>query len=144
MTTSVAPKPAPTPRRRTLPESNMRLGERMHSAGVLTAEEIEAALHQQSSRGAQFGEALLELGFVDEDTLLRFLGAQMQIPAVRLREGLVDPAVVRLIPRAKAEALDAIAMFKLRDMLVVAMAEPQNLQHLDELERVTNLQVRSV
>ena len=144
MTTVTAPQPISNTVRRRTAEPPMRLGERLFSAGLLTAEEIEAALNQQASRNTHFGETLLELGFIDEDTLVRFLGAQLHLPAVRLREGLVDPAVVRLIPRAKAEASDAIAMFKIRDVLVVALAEPENLRILDDLERITGLKIRPV
>ena len=129
---------------RPAPEQNLPLGERMFRAGVLTADELEAALNKHSDNKLQFGEALLELGFVDEDTLLRFLGSQLRLSTVRLREGMVDPAVVRVLPRTKAEALCAIAMFKVRDTLSVAMAEPCDLQQIDEIERITGLRVRPV
>ncbi len=43
-----------------------------------------------------------------------------------------------------AERLDAIALFKVRDTLCVAMADPQNLEQLDEIERITGLHVRPV
>jgi len=130
--------------RRSLPEQTLPLGEQLVRAGVLTPHELEAALSQHSSKQLQLGEMLLELGFVEEDTLLQFLSQQVQLPAVRLRDGLVDPAVVRLLPRAKAEALCALAMFKVRGILSVAMAEPQNLQHIDEIERLTGWQVNPV
>lgn len=132
------------PAARLAPERNMPLGERLYRAGVLTAEELEAALNQHVDKKLQFGETLLELGFVDEDTLLRFLGAQMQVCAVRIREGMVDPSVVRLLPRPKAEALCAIAMFRVRKTLTVAMAEPRDLQQIDEIERITGLRVHPV
>jgi type IV pilus assembly protein PilB len=130
--------------RRPLPEQTLPLGEQLVRAGVLTPNELEAALNQHSSKRLQLGEMLLELGFVDEDTLLQFLSQQVQTPAVRLRDGLVDPTVVRLIPRAKAEALSVLAMFKVRGVLSVAMAEPKNLQQIDEIERVTGLRVNPV
>lgn len=128
----------------TAPAPYMPLGERLYRAGVLTAEELEAALGQHADKKMQFGETLLELGFVDEDTLLRFLGAQIDLHAVRIREGMVDPVVVRLLPRHKAEALCVIAMFTVRNTLTVAMAEPRNLQQIDEIERITKLRVRPV
>ncbi len=110
-----------------------------------TAEELEAALDRHVNKKLQLGETLLELGFVDEETLLRFLGAQLQVPRCAIREGMVDPKAVRLIPRHKAEALCAIAMFKVRGTLSVAMVEPRNLQHIDEIERFkTGLTVRPV
>ncbi len=129
---------------RRVPEQSVPLGERMFRAGVLTAEELEAALNQHSSKNIQLGETLLELGFVDEDTLLRFLRSQIHLPSARLREGMIDPAVVRLLPRNKAEALCAVVMFQVRGTLSVAMAEPKDLHKIDELERLTGLRVRPV
>lgn len=128
------------------PASDVRLplGEYLISAGVLTPDELEAALSQRLAKRLQLGEMLLELGFVEEQTLLRYLGQQLRVPTVRLRDGLVDPQVVRLLPRAKAEACCALAMFRVRGALSVAMAEPANLEQVDELERITGLRIRPV
>jgi type IV pilus assembly protein PilB len=142
--TLIAPASFAPDQLRHVPEKALPLGERLIRAGVLTSDELEAALSQRSSKKVQLGETLLELGFVDEETLLRFLGPQMGVPAVRLRDGLIDPAVVKLLPRHKAEALCAVAMFKVRDTLSVALAEPRNLQHVDELERIAGCRVRPV
>ncbi|QEG43480.1 GspE/PulE family protein [Roseimaritima ulvae] len=122
-------------------QSSVPLGERLIEAGVLTSDELSAALSQHSRKNAKLGETLLELGFVDEATLLRVLGQQCGVPAVRLRDGLVDPAVVRLLPRNKAQQLCALVMFRVHDTLTVAMADPRNLRHTDEIERLTGLRV---
>lgn len=127
------PLPAPVP-----------LGEHLVQAGLLTGSDLQEALQQHSSKNSQLGETLLEMGFVEEDTLLLFLGQQLGVPAVRLRSGLVDPTVVRLIPRTKAEAFSALALFRVRGRLTVAMAEPANLRQLDELERITGMPIRPV
>jgi len=127
------PLPAPVP-----------LGENLVQAGLLTVSDLQEALHQHSSKNCQLGEALLEMGFVDEDTLLLFLGQQLGVQAVRLRSGLVDPTVVRFIPRAKAEEFSALALFYVGGRLTVAMAEPSNLRQLDELERVTKKRIRPI
>jgi len=120
------------------------LGENLVQAGLLTGSDLQEALQQHSSNNCQLGETLLEMGFVDEETLLLFLGQQLGVQAVRLRSGLVDPSVVRFIPRAKAEAFSALALFYVGGRLTVAMAEPSNLRQLDELERVTKKQIRPV
>jgi type IV pilus assembly protein PilB len=127
------PLPAPVP-----------LGENLVQAGLLTGSDLQEALHQHSNKNCQLGETLLEMGFVDEDTLLLFLGQQLGVQSVRLRSGLVDPSVVRYIPRAKAEAFSALALFCVGGRLTVAMAEPSNLRQLDELERVTKKPIRPV
>ena len=120
------------------------LGEQLLAAGVINSDQLEEALRRQHDMGLKLGETLIQLGFVTEDEILPYVGRRLNIPAVRLRDGMVDPFVVRLIPRERAEALDALALFKVRDTLSVAMAEPQDLQQIDELERVTNLRVRAV
>jgi len=120
------------------------LGENLVQAGLLKSGDLEAALAQHSSRQSQLGETLLEMGFVEEDTLLLFLGQQLAVPSVRLRSGLVDPKVVRKIPRSKADAFSALALFCVRGRLTVAMAEPNNLRQLDELERITGMPIRPV
>ena len=120
------------------------LGERLIQAGLLTAEELEAALKEQSNKQLRLGEALIELGFIEEAELLPFMQRQLSVPAIQLRDGLIDPAVVNLLPRPKAEELCALLMFKVRDRVTVAMAEPQNLQQIDELERILKLEVRAV
>jgi len=66
------------------------------------------------------------------------------VPTVRLRDGLIDPRYVELIPHATAEAMHTVAMFKVRDTLTVAMADPQNLRGIDELERITGSRIRPV
>ncbi len=120
------------------------LGERLLRAGLINDEQLRTALRRQTSAGGRLGEVLIQLGFVDEDSLLPFIEEQLRVPVVKLREGLIDPAVVRLIPRVKAEQIHALALFKVRGELTVAMAEPQNLQQLDDLERLTGLRVRPV
>ncbi|HUG89651.1 MAG TPA: ATPase, T2SS/T4P/T4SS family [Planctomycetaceae bacterium] len=130
-TRDAAPRPVP-------------LGKQLVDAGLVTPGELEAALLEQSCRRDHLGEVLVGLGFIDEDSLLPLVGERLNVPVVRLREGLVDPQVVQLLPRDKAEALQAIALFKVRGTLTVAMAEPQNLHRVDEIERITRLAVRPV
>jgi type IV pilus assembly protein PilB len=111
---------------------------------LINPAELESALKLQASKGQKIGEILLELGLLSEDQILPFIQRQMGVPTARIREGLIDPAAVRLLPREAAEHLGALAMFRVRDTLTVAMAEPQNLQQIDELERITRLKIRAV
>src|SRR5690349_14174515 len=82
-------------------DSAIPLGQRLIQAGLLTIEELEAALKEQTTKKLKLGEALIELGFIDEADLLPFLQKQLAVPAVQLRDGLIDPAIVGLLPRPK-------------------------------------------
>jgi len=120
------------------------LGQQLVGANIVTPQQLEQALAEGSQKGLRLGEVLVEMGMVQEDTILPFIEGHLGVTAVRLRDGMIDPVAVRLLPRRLAEHLDAVALFKVRDTLCVAMADPQNLEQLDEIERITDLKVRPV
>ncbi len=120
------------------------LGQQLVGADIITTEQLEIALAEGSQKGLRLGEALVEMGMVQEEAILPYIESHLGVPATRLRDGMIDPAAVRLIPRRVAERHDAVALFKIRDTLCVAMADPQNLDQLDEIQRVTALRIRPV
>jgi type IV pilus assembly protein PilB len=124
--------------------SRAPLGERLVEAGLIERAQLETALSRQSESKQRLGETLLELGFVTEDALLPFIEFQTGVPAVRLREGLLDPMAVRLLPRTFAERLSAIALFKVHNELTVATDDPLDLDRIDRIEAATGLTVRPV
>jgi type IV pilus assembly protein PilB len=66
------------------------------------------------------------------------------VPFCQLRHGLVDFALLPLIGQEEAERLMAVPMFKVRDTLTVAMAEPQSLPKIDRLHQLTHCTIRPV
>lgn len=120
------------------------LGQQLINADLVSEADVHAALQLQSEKGKRIGESMLELGVISEDELLPFMERQLNCPAVRLREGLIDPAVVRMIPIRMATERHVLALFCVRGELTVAMATPEDLGLLDELERVTGKIVRPV
>jgi type IV pilus assembly protein PilB len=120
------------------------LGQQLVGAELITPAQLDQALAEGSQKGLRLGETLVEMGMVQEDTILPFIESHLGVPATRLRDGMIDPVAVRILPRRIAEKLDAIALFKVRDTICVAMADPQNLEYLDEIERITCLTVRPV
>lgn len=120
------------------------LGQRMIEAGLLKAEELETALSHQDAQGKRLGELVAELGLVDETRLLPLLGDQLGVPGVRLREGLIDPLVVSLIPRIVAEKLSVLPLVCVNNELTVAMADPDDLDAIDSLRRISGKRIRPV
>ncbi len=138
------------------------LGKRLLDAGLLRADQLEAALLHQANESERarirlskipgtvppqpkkLGEVIVELGLVDEADLLPMLGEQLGVEGVRLREGLIDPVAVRLIPREYAERMNVLPLMRVRDELTVAMADPQDLAAIDTLSRVSGCRVRGV
>ncbi|MCX5662012.1 MAG: ATPase, T2SS/T4P/T4SS family [Planctomycetota bacterium] len=121
-----------------------RLGQALLDQGVLSQEQLNRALAEQKATGAMLGESLVEKGVLSPGVLVQALGRWLQIPSVELRHGLVDPPLLKLIGEEEANRLMAIPMFKVRDTLTVAMAEPQSLPTIDRLRQITGLKIRPV
>jgi len=124
--------------------STQPLGQRMIEAGLLKAEELETALTHQGVQGKRLGELVAELGLVDETRLLPLLGDQLGVPGVRLREGLIDPVAIAMIPRTVAEKLSVLPLVCVSHELTVAMADPDDLDAIDALRRVSGKRIRPV
>lgn len=112
-----------------------RLGDRLLSAGVIGADQLNVALTEQRRRHRSLGRILVELGFVSEAVLREWLGEVMQYESVDLAATVPDPAALERIPRAFARR-HRIVPVSYRDevpSIDVAMADPGDLPVLDRL-----------
>src|SRR5262249_53957277 len=115
------------------PNKRVRIGEVLLEEGTITEDQLKKALAQQKETGQLLGEVLVEPGGIEASTLVQAWGRRLGFPGCNLRHGLIDPTLLKLIGDEEAIRLKAIPLFKLRDTLTVAMAEPQSLPTIDRL-----------
>jgi type IV pilus assembly protein PilB len=127
-----------------MPAPRKRLGEMLVSTGALTAAQLDAALAEQRASGRVLGELLVEDGIISPQALVRTLAECLGVPGCHLRHGLIDPGLLAIIGEEEAERLKVIPMFRVRDTLTVAMAEPQSLPTMDRLQHLTGCRIRPV
>ena len=122
----------------------LRLGDLLVRQGFLTAERLQAALKIQSDGGAHklLGEVLVEREFCTEEQVLECLAIEFKLPFVRLDARLFDPKVVELLPREVLVKHLVLPLFKLRDTLTVAIAEPSDIFLLDRLKAIARCEVQ--
>jgi hypothetical protein len=117
--------------------SRLRIGELLVKAGLLTPEEVEEALRAQQIYGGRLGTNLVEHGLVSETDLAAVLGRQLGVPVIT-REALADvpPPVIALVPASVAERFATVPFQhdEARDRVLLAMADPTNLQLSDEIQ----------
>jgi len=128
----------------TTPPAKMRLGDHLVSEGVISDAQLRDALTEQHRTSRHLGELLVTQGVISSTALVHALGRCLGIRGCQLRHGLIDPAVFKLVGAEEAERLRAIPLFKVRDTLTVAMAEPQSLPSIDRLRQLTGCKVRPV
>lgn len=122
----------------------IKLGSLLLKAKVLTESQLNAALAEQSKWGGKLGEILVRMNILTEEMLVKALSKQLNIAAVSLEsiQGIA-PHVRAKVPLDVARDLSALPL-QLRDdgrTLVVAMAEPQNLDHVDTLRSVSRCKI---
>jgi type IV pilus assembly protein PilB len=126
------------------PAPKLRIGEALVEEGILTEDQLKAALREQKRTGKLLGEMLVEQNVISQSSLVRTLSKRLGVQGVVLRHGLIDPATLKLIGEEEAQRLKAMPMFKVFDTLTVAMAEPQSLPTIDRLRQLTGCKIRPI
>ncbi len=122
----------------------MRVGEMLVEEGLLTEEQLNEALAAQKGSGRFLGETLVEQGFITPAVLVGALAKRLGIKGCQLRHGLIDPTLLKAIGAEEAERLKVIPMFRVRNTMTVAMAEPQSLPTIDRLASLTGCRIQPV
>lgn len=117
------------------------LGNILLKSNIITEDDIKAALKEQNSASCRFGEALVSLGIVTQEDIDWALSNQLDIPYVRLKTGMIDPAAVALVPAHLARQYNLIPLIRTGDDLNVGMADPLNRVAIEAVEKVTGCQV---
>ncbi len=125
-------------------ENAIRLGEQLIKEGLVTSEQLAAALAHQKETGGRIGNAFLEIGALNATSLVTALSRRLGVKGCVLRHGLIDPKIAKLIPKEEAERLQVLPLFKVRDELTVAMVEPQSIPVQDRLRNLTKCSIRPV
>ena len=125
-------------------QRRVRIGDALVEGGLITSEQLAQILDEQKQTGQFLGQMLVEKKLVTGQAIIAALSKLMGIRGCRLRRGLFDGQLLDLIGREEAKRLKVLPMFKIRDMLTVAMAEPQSLPSIDRLRQVTGCNIRPV
>jgi len=82
-------------------ENKIQIGELLLRRGVITAEQIEDILDEQSRKGHKklFGELLVEKGFCTENQILSALAEVYNVPYASVSPKICDPKVIDCLPR---------------------------------------------
>ena len=111
--------------------------------GLITEEELALALDDQRESGKRLGEILVEKGTITRAQVARLLAEQVEMPLVELDESEVDMEAAALLPEALARRYSALPVgFLPDDSLLVAVADPTNVLHWDELRLALGVPIR--
>ena len=110
---------------------------------MLTPEKAKSILNQiKKSQDTVYLEDLLADNQVQEPDLLDALVALWNIPSVSLNDHIVDAEVINLIPAESARKYMVFPLFKINDELYMAMADPKDINTIDQISQMTRLIIK--
>jgi type IV pilus assembly protein PilB len=112
-----------------------RFGDILVEGGLITATQLQQALTYGKERDLKVGQALQELGFVNETSVAKTLSSQLKIPFVDFDKVVIDPEIAKLLPETVARKNKAMALGRRPGEVLVAFADPLNIFAIDEVTR---------
>jgi type IV pilus assembly protein PilB len=127
-------------------ENKMQLGQLLQARGVVTAEQVEKALTEQKDKGHRklLGELLVEMGYCTENQIAAALAEAYGVPYAQVGPKICDAKTLEVLPREFLEQHTVLPLFKVYDVLTVAVSEPTNVFLIDEIERVSGCKAQVV
>jgi hypothetical protein len=113
------------------------------NAGLINRDQFEEALRNRVLYGGKIGTSLVELGYISEEELARFLSDKLSVPYVDHDRLLhIPPEVINLLPRELALKYGAIPLSLEKKRLSLVMSDPADLPAIDEISFITGYSIR--
>ena len=127
-----------------MPSKKKPIGQLLPDKGLISHEQLEEALNEQQKTNGLLGRILVDLGFVTEAEILSALGAQTGMPAANLHDIKIPAEVLEKVSSPIAKVYKIIPV-KIKDnILYIAMADPLNINVLDDLRFMLECEVRGM
>ena len=123
-------------------KKRIRIGDLLVAQQLITDEELGKALAQQKNTGLKLGRQLVEMGFVEENTLLSLLSKQLEIPFIELKQFRFDRDLVQTLPESLARRYRVMILQEDADGVLLGMSDPTDIFGLDDLQQVINKPIK--
>ena len=122
-----------------------RMGELLVELGIITLEQLDNALDEQSATPhRRIGTILTERGYTEEEVISQVLAHQLELPFVRLSPDTIEEAAPRMISAELARRHLCIPVSLAPDRVVLAMANPFDLVAADDVQIATTRRTDTV
>ena len=118
-----------------------RIADALVEDGLLSAGQITELLEQQKKEGARLIKLIVDKSYVSEQDLAVSMGRVLNVPPINLGRVNIPPEVIELLPRDTAHNYKIVPVSRLENRLFIAMADPLNVLAIDDVKRITKLEI---
>ena len=120
-----------------------RIADALVEDGLLSASQVEELLERQKKEGARLVKLLIDKDkqYVSPDDLVVCMGRVLNVSPINLARVNIQSEVVELVPRDIAHNYKVVPVARLENKLFLAMADPLNVLAIDDVKRITKLEI---
>ena len=118
-----------------------RIADALVEDGLLGANQVEELLEKQKKEGARLVKLIVEKAYVSEQDLAVCMGRVLNVTPINITRTSIAPEVLELLPRETMHNHRVIPVSRLENKLFLAMADPLNVLAIDDVKRVTKLEI---
>ena len=118
-----------------------RIADALVEDGLLTHKQVGELIEKQKKEGTRFLKLVVEKAYVSDQDLTVSMGRVLNTPPINLSRVGIAQEISELLPREMALAHKVVPVSRLGNRLFVAMADPLNVLAIDDVRRVTKLDV---
>ncbi len=118
-----------------------RIADALVEDGLLSAKQVEELLQQQKKEGTRLMKLVLEKAYVSDQDMAVSMGRVLNTPPINLARVSIPSEIADLLPRELAHNHKVVPVSRLENKLFLAMADPLNVLAIDDVKRITKLEV---
>jgi type IV pilus assembly protein PilB len=118
-----------------------RIADALVEDGLLTATQVQELLEQQKKEGARLVKLIVDKAYVSEQDLSVSMGRVLNVLPINVTRVNILPEIVELLPHDTAHNHKVLPISRLENKLFLAMADPLNVLALDDVKRMTKLEI---
>src|SRR2546427_6206336 len=118
-----------------------RIADPLVEEGLLTLRRVEDLLAQKKKEGTRLLKLILQKSYVSEQDMAVSMGRVLNTPPINLARITIPAEVAELLPRELAHTHKVVPVSRLENKLFLAMADPLNVLAIDDVRRITRLEI---
>ncbi len=121
-----------------------RIGTLLLQAGKIDEDQLQKGLQIQKEKDGYLGQAFIELGYIDNKELNRYISNQLKIPFLQLGYYNVDNTLMDLFSERLVRKQKMLPLFRLNNTLNLAISDPLDSGPINAARDATGLKVEPV
>jgi type IV pilus assembly protein PilB len=118
-----------------------RIADALVEDGLLSTKQVDELLELQKKEGTRLLKLVVDKAYVTDQDMAVCMGRVLNTPPVNLPRLTVLPEVADLLPREVSHNYKVVPVSRLENRLFLAMADPLNVLAIDDVKRLTKLEI---